>query len=683
MRSCGRRCAALDPPPVLEGESRVSVDRIDDHQVSWAQWFADTPVPGVLRAHWYERRHMMHHTRRWNRDHSDELQSALDERHRHRGVGRRVRRLGRLERARRVDPAHDAPRAAGARRRAADGEWTPLADGPRPPLAAGVYVSRFWTPDVTLWTVVNRGLGDYCGPVIDPDAVATACDRSTCSTGAGPRADRRRPVGDGAGRGVTAIAAVVGAVPGAGSPRASTPPRPTATRRTPPSRRAPTSGSRRPRRRAPRPGDAIVVAGGTHRLVDHVPSPRDRPVRRCAVRRGVEAAAATLARHRRRREIVVAGAAAPSRPRGDQRRVRRFLAATGYRPPVANRFLRRWVEGEPPAAAHRPVTWSASPTPAPTPPGSAPGCRPSTNGSSPPRPRCSVRAADPAGVELDRERAQRRRHPLRHPQGRGGAPRRRRRTGTSTAGRSRPTFAAKLLLAGLGVERSPVDRLPAGLGPAIARTAGRDRERRRAAARRPARPRRGDAVRRPAGRDAPRRLRRRRDQDRAPAPSPTPRAATVRPRTASPCGGRRSAATSARSRSTCPPATAQDAARRAGCATPTCSIENFRPGTLERWGLGPTRLLEPQPAAGHRPRHRLRADRSVRRRPGFGTLAEAMSGFAAITGEPDGPPTLPPFGLADGIAALATAFAIMTALRRARRDRARARSSTWRSSSRS
>ena len=50
------------------------------------------------------------------------------------------------------------------------------------------------------------------------------------------------------------------------------------------------------------------------------------------------------------------------------------------------------------------------------------------------------------------------------------------------------------------------------------------------------------------------------------------------------------------------------------------------------------------------------------RRPGFGSLAEAMSGFAALTGEADGPPTLPPFGLADGIAALATSFAVMTAL---------------------
>jgi crotonobetainyl-CoA:carnitine CoA-transferase CaiB-like acyl-CoA transferase len=49
-------------------------------------------------------------------------------------------------------------------------------------------------------------------------------------------------------------------------------------------------------------------------------------------------------------------------------------------------------------------------------------------------------------------------------------------------------------------------------------------------------------------------------------------------------------------------------------------------------------------------------------RPGFGTLAEAMSGFAAMTGEPSGPPTLPPFGLADGIAGMATAIAILSCL---------------------
>jgi crotonobetainyl-CoA:carnitine CoA-transferase CaiB-like acyl-CoA transferase len=91
-------------------------------------------------------------------------------------------------------------------------------------------------------------------------------------------------------------------------------------------------------------------------------------------------------------------------------------------------------------------------------------------------------------------------------------------------------------------------------------------------------------------------------------------------------------------------------------------IENFRPGTLEKWGLSPADL------------HRINPGLVIARvtgfgqfgpyanRPGFGTLAESMSGFAAMTGEPDGPPTLPPFGLADGIAALATSQAIMTAL---------------------
>ncbi|MFD9486395.1 CaiB/BaiF CoA transferase family protein [Streptomyces sp. NPDC059991] len=91
-------------------------------------------------------------------------------------------------------------------------------------------------------------------------------------------------------------------------------------------------------------------------------------------------------------------------------------------------------------------------------------------------------------------------------------------------------------------------------------------------------------------------------------------------------------------------------------------IENFRPGTLERWGLG-----WPELAAAN---DRLVLARVTgfgqcgpyAHRPGFGTLAEAMSGFAAVTGEPDGPPTLPPFGLADSIAALATAYAVLTAL---------------------
>lgn len=95
-------------------------------------------------------------------------------------------------------------------------------------------------------------------------------------------------------------------------------------------------------------------------------------------------------------------------------------------------------------------------------------------------------------------------------------------------------------------------------------------------------------------------------------------------------------------------------------------IENFRPGTLERWNLSWERLSEANPDLVLARVTGFGQFGPYARRPGFGTLAEAMSGFAAMTGEPDGPPTLPPFGLADGICALATAFAVMTALRSGR-----------------
>lgn len=91
-------------------------------------------------------------------------------------------------------------------------------------------------------------------------------------------------------------------------------------------------------------------------------------------------------------------------------------------------------------------------------------------------------------------------------------------------------------------------------------------------------------------------------------------------------------------------------------------IENFRPGTLERWGLDYETLSAENPGLVLARVTGFGQIGPYRSRPGFGTLAEAMSGFAASTGEPDGPPTLPPFGLADGIASLATAYAVMVAL---------------------
>ncbi|MFG2608182.1 CaiB/BaiF CoA transferase family protein [Streptomyces sp. NPDC048514] len=97
-------------------------------------------------------------------------------------------------------------------------------------------------------------------------------------------------------------------------------------------------------------------------------------------------------------------------------------------------------------------------------------------------------------------------------------------------------------------------------------------------------------------------------------------------------------------------------------ATADVVIENFRPGTLERWDLGWDELSAANPRLILARVTAFGQFGPYAHRPGFGTLAEAMSGFAAMTGEPDAPPTLPPFGLADSVAGLATAYAVLTAL---------------------
>jgi formylglycine-generating enzyme len=76
MREAMPELRAALPDAAFEGESTLSLERIPDHHLSWAQWFADSDVPGVIRARWFEQRHMLHHTRRWNRSHAEELRSA-------------------------------------------------------------------------------------------------------------------------------------------------------------------------------------------------------------------------------------------------------------------------------------------------------------------------------------------------------------------------------------------------------------------------------------------------------------------------------------------------------------------------------------------------------------------------------------------------------------------------------
>jgi crotonobetainyl-CoA:carnitine CoA-transferase CaiB-like acyl-CoA transferase len=91
-------------------------------------------------------------------------------------------------------------------------------------------------------------------------------------------------------------------------------------------------------------------------------------------------------------------------------------------------------------------------------------------------------------------------------------------------------------------------------------------------------------------------------------------------------------------------------------------IENFRPGTLERLGLGPDVLLDRNPRLVITRVTGFGQDGPYAGRAGFATIAEAMSGFAALNGEADGGPILPPIALTDEVTALAAAFATMTAL---------------------
>jgi crotonobetainyl-CoA:carnitine CoA-transferase CaiB-like acyl-CoA transferase len=91
-------------------------------------------------------------------------------------------------------------------------------------------------------------------------------------------------------------------------------------------------------------------------------------------------------------------------------------------------------------------------------------------------------------------------------------------------------------------------------------------------------------------------------------------------------------------------------------------VENFRPGTLERWGLGPDELHARNPRLVVTRVTGFGQDGPYAGRAGFATIAEAMSGLSALSGEPDGQPLLPPIALTDEVTGLVAAFATMVAL---------------------
>ncbi len=153
------RLATARPGVAVEGESTLPLHRLADHPLSWAQWFADSAVPGVVRSKFYEQRHLLHHVRRWHRSHLPELQSAWLN-----GIGVMVWEVvfgiwvGWCDR-----DAAVLRRMAAAQRGCADllatGCWTPLVDLGPDAATAGVAGSSFTGPDQELLTLSNRGAG--------------------------------------------------------------------------------------------------------------------------------------------------------------------------------------------------------------------------------------------------------------------------------------------------------------------------------------------------------------------------------------------------------------------------------------------------------------------------------------------------------------------------------------------
>jgi formylglycine-generating enzyme required for sulfatase activity len=147
---------------VLESEGALPLARVNDHHMSWAQWFMDSPAPGVLRNKWFERRHMQHQIQRWDRDHTGELQAAWMN-----GSGMMVwenvfgtwngwsPRDRSLLRSMLPIQRRFAPLFAGEK-------WTPLI----PTLLPDVYASLWEAEGVRLWTLVNRSSESRNGDLI-------------------------------------------------------------------------------------------------------------------------------------------------------------------------------------------------------------------------------------------------------------------------------------------------------------------------------------------------------------------------------------------------------------------------------------------------------------------------------------------------------------------------------------
>lgn len=151
---------------ILAGESSIGLERICDHAMSWAQWFQDSPIPGVIRAKWFEPRHMVHQTRRWNRSHIDELKIAWLN-----GAGMLLWEVvfgswvgwNRRETMMWKEMVEILRRYSNL---ISDGQWEPLSKLDRSAEDHGIYASKFCQNEHTLYTIFNTNQHTYSGAIL-------------------------------------------------------------------------------------------------------------------------------------------------------------------------------------------------------------------------------------------------------------------------------------------------------------------------------------------------------------------------------------------------------------------------------------------------------------------------------------------------------------------------------------
>lgn len=342
----------------LESEGALPVSRIADHHLSWAQWFDDSEAPGVLRNKWFERRHLQHQIRRWDRDHTGELHTAWMN-----GSGVMVwenvfgtwvgwnARDRALLRAMRPIQRQFAEVFTGE-------NWVPLV----PTEHLEIFASEWGTGDLRLWTLVNRSELEVAGDFLRVNAGSVQCFDLVRGLELKPTSARGQIILHGVipARGIGCIAAVDSRSSRLAEVRGLALSQRKLHRRAGGDVRFPARLMKQPqvkrtKRLAQPPAGMVEIPTGKVMLTSKF------RVRECGFYESDDAkgfAGADLHTSREFvREVTLKRYAMDETPVTNDE-FRQFLQASSYRPPHVENFLRHWINGSPPPGqADHPVVY--------------------------------------------------------------------------------------------------------------------------------------------------------------------------------------------------------------------------------------------------------------------------------------------------------------------------------------